>query len=620
LLKYYFLLVLFSIQLSAQDYFIPLNIQHAYEKGTRSMDGTPGPGYWQNSSKYTIKASVEPSTRVVSGEETILYRNNSPDALNQIVIRLYQNFYRYGAQRNFNIHPEAVYEGVTIHQADIGGVNYITENKYNPSEVQITSANAIFNLRSPMMPDSEIELYFKWNFTLPLLSSIRMGTYDSTNFFVAYWFPQVSVYDDIDGWDKFDFNGEQEFYNDFSDFDVEITVPNDYAVWATGVFQNPEEILKDEYYTRYITALQSDSVIKIISLEDIDEIKFNAESQNNTWRFTASGSPDFAFAMSNHYLWDASSVKTGDSRAYVAAVYKSRSKDFYEVVSILRNLLNFFADRLPGVEYPYPSLTIFNGAGGMEFPMIINNSSLSTIGEAAGLAAHEAVHMYFPFYTGTNERKYAFMDEGFAVMLPREIQNEYGANPLGQHSILYENIAGTELDVPPIVPSTQVRGLSYRNSGYYRPAMAYHFLRDYLGHDVFRKAIQKFIKDWAGKHPMPYDLFFSFNESAGEDLAWFWKPWFFKYSYPDLAIKEANLTENEAVITIKRKGSVPVSVRLNIEHQDGTVSVIEKNPGIWKEGIDEVKIKHNIKSKVLKITLNTADYPDVDRSDNIFAP
>jgi hypothetical protein len=603
-----------------QEYFIPLNIRQAYDKGTRSPDGTPGPNYWQNSAQYKIRATLEPESRRVRGEEHILFTNHSPDTLTEIVVRLYQNLYKYGAKRNFTIHPDAVYDGVFIHAADIEGDRYIENNKYNGAEVRFTSTNVIFSLRRPMMPGSSIELFFRWNFIIPALTNIRMGTYDPTTFFVGYWYPQVAVYDDIDGWDLFDYNGEQEFYNNYSDFEVDITVPNSFAVWATGVFENPEQVLEKEFYNRYKQSLITDSVIKIISVDDDGAVKFNNSKPTNTWRFTAENVTDFAFSLSDHYLWDASSMQFSNHRSYIATVYDRDSKDFHELLPITRDILDYLSNEMPGVEYPYPSLTIFNGAGGMEYPMIINNASMSTISGAAGLAAHEAAHMYFPFYVGINERKYAFMDEGWAVMLPRGIQNKYGSYPINDHVLLYEKLAGTELDVPPMVPSTQIRGTTYRNSAYFRPGLAYHFLADYMDSLAFENALHKYIADWNGKHPTPYDFFFSFNNSAGEDLIWFWNPWFFDYNYPDLAIKEVESGDSEARVIISRKGNIPVPVLLTFENADGTLTQIKRNAGVWKNGAEEVEIIEKISSRILRITLNLEDIPDIDRSDNIFTP
>jgi hypothetical protein len=603
-----------------QEYFIPLNIRQAYDKGTRSPDGTPGPNYWQNSAQYKIRATLEPESRRVRGEEHILFTNHSPDTLTEIVVRLYQNLYKYGAKRNFTIHPDAVYDGVFIHAADIEGDRYIENNKYNGAEVRFTSTNVIFSLRRPMMPGSSIELFFRWNFIIPALTNIRMGTYDPTTFFVGYWYPQVAVYDDIDGWDLFDYNGEQEFYNNYSDFEVDITVPNSFAVWATGVFENPEQVLEKEFYNRYKQSLITDSVIKIISVDDDGAVKFNNSKPTNTWRFTAENVTDFAFSLSDHYLWDASSMQFSNHRSYIATAYDRDSKDFHELLPITRDILDYLSNEMPGVEYPYPSLTIFNGAGGMEYPMIINNASMSTISGAAGLAAHEAAHMYFPFYVGINERKYAFMDEGWAVMLPRGIQNKYGSYPINDHVLLYEKLAGTELDVPPMVPSTQIRGTTYRNSAYFRPGLAYHFLADYMDSLAFENSLHKYIADWNGKHPTPYDFFFSFNNSAGEDLIWFWNPWFFDYNYPDLAIKEVESGDSEARVIISRKGNIPVPVLLTFENADGTLTQIKRNAGVWKNGAEEVEIIEKISSRILRITLNLEDIPDIDRSDNIFTP
>ncbi len=402
-------------------------------------------------------------------------------------------------------------------------------------------------LYEPLLPDSQISIDIDWNFTIPWgKGNPRMGAYDSTSFFIAYWYPQIAVYDDIDGWDFLAYNGEQEFYNDYSNYDVEITVPNTFPVWATGILQNPEEVLMPKYLERYNEAHTSDSVINIITKDDLNtgEI-FKKDSASNTWKYKVNNITDFAFAMSDHYLWDGVSIapdKDSDRRTYIAAVYKEESKDFYEVAAITRKAVNYYSNTLPGVPFPFPSLTVFNSTEpGMEFPMMINEESNLIRWRTVEVTSHETAHEYFPFYVGINEKKYSFMEEGMAQFLPLDFQTEEGKyNPLYRMLKAYERFAGEEMEMPMMIPNYQLKGWTREFSIYFRPGLAYDYLRDALGKELFDKCLHEYIKRWHGKHPIPYDFFFTFNEVTGKDLSWYWKPWFFERGYPDLAIKNAS--------------------------------------------------------------------------------
>ena len=298
---YLFLLLFFFLQTgiinSQSNLYMPLNIKKAYDKGTRSYDGKPGSKYWQNKSEYKIKVSVNPETRMLEGSETIKYFNKSPDILNQLVIRLYQDINKYGNIRMRALTKEALSDGVKIEKIIINKKKMKSFSQYR------TGTNLFIDLPNPLSPGKNATIEIEWSFIIPKGSNIRMGTYGSSTFIVAYWYPQISVYDDIDGWDIINYTGEQEFYNDYSSFDVEITVPNNICTWATGTLQNPKNILTPEYFSRYIKALESNSVINIITTEDLETGNiFNTSSENNTWHYKADNVTDFAFAMSDHYL------------------------------------------------------------------------------------------------------------------------------------------------------------------------------------------------------------------------------------------------------------------------------------------------------------------------------
>jgi hypothetical protein len=602
----------------AQDYFLPLNVKTSFEKGTRSFDGKPGENYWQNTADYKIKIKFNPYEKLIDGTETIKYFNNSPDSLGDLVIRLYQNFYRKNSARNFQISSESVTDGVELNRLMINNESIILDDN---SSVNFTNTNLIIKLSDKIQPHSSVDITVDWKFTIPAGSPIRMGIYDSTSFLIAYWYPQIAVYDDIDGWDKIDFNGEQEMYNDFNNYDVEIETPDKFFVWSTGILQNAGDILCESIFNKFETAHTSDSVINIITKDDfMSGNKLLLGSENNIWHFKADNVTDFAFGCSDHYLWDAISLmpySNSNRRVFISAAYNPESKDFYGVAEIARNALQYFSTDLPGVPFPYPSFTVFNGGGGMEFPMIINDGSSSTLAGTVYLTAHEAAHSYFPFYMGINEKKYAWMDEGMAVMLPIKFQSQVeNSDPVSRNANGYASFSGREMEIPLIVPSILLRGSSYRVASYQRPGLAYYYLQDFLGRDTFRKALQEYMRRWNGKHPIPYDFFNTFNNYLGRDLSWFWKPWFFEFGFPDLAIKSYHLKNNLLEIEVEKIGNIPVPIKLTLLKDSESVKEIYNAADVWSSGKKIVKIKLNNPGDFDKIVLGDTQIPDVNKENN----
>jgi hypothetical protein len=599
---------------------IPRNIKHAYEKGTRSLDGSPGPNYWQNSSDYTIEVNFIPSERKIIGKEKIIYSNNSPDTLSRIVLRLYQDLFKKGSPREFQVNPADVHDGVVLKKLFIEGVSIDLNDK---SKVNQFGTNLNIKLDSSLFfyPKSQNLFEIEWELTIPKFSTIRMGTYDSTSFFVAYWYPQIAVYDDVYGWDEIPYTGTVEFYNDFNNYDVKITVPKNFIVWATGVLQNPQDVFSQEIFERYQQAKSSDSIVKIITLEDLESNKPRTKDKDFiTYHYKAHYVSDFAFALSDHYLWDASTLivdKNTNRKTFISAAYKKESKDFYDVAKIARDVIAYFSFEFPQIPYPYPSMTVFNGQGGMEFPMMVNDGSVQTYAAAVGLTSHEIGHTYFPFYMGINEKRFAWMDEGFAVMLPFDLQERYaqGDGPRAGNALSYENFAGYDEEMPLITPSFLLSGNSYRVASYRRPGCAYDFLRDLLGKEKFISVMKEYVRLWNGKHPLPYDFFFTFNKYAGEDLTWYFKPWFFEKGVPDLAIENVKLNKNKLSFDVRKVGSIPVPVSIKILFDDNSTKEFYETAKVWKDK-DKISYELKVDKKPLSIELGTKKIPDVNRKDN----
>ncbi len=595
--------------------------QKAVLQQTRTNDGIPGPKYWQNHSDYQIKVEVDPETGLLTGSETITYHNQSPDTLKRMVFRLYQNIYKKGNSRQFSVTPEDLTDGMEISNLKIDGMDYDVNSK----KVSNTATNMVVKLIKPVLPGSFATISLDWNFIFAKNRMIRFGRYNSGHLLAGYWYPQVAVYDDIDGWDMIDYVGMVEFYNDFNNFELEITMPAKFVVWSTGELQNPADVLSKEIVARFEKSKTSDEVVKIISQADYQLGKVTSPGKKSTWKFKAVSVPDVAFAASDHANWDATSLvvdKQTSRRVQVSAVYPDSAVHYEKVAKITRDAVEFMSFEWPGYPFPYPQATVFaNGrkTGGMEFPMMANDGAPDDLADLTGLTYHEVFHNYMPFAMGTNERKWAFMDEGWARFFPTFfLQKQVPEDKYFQRTIsAYEEFAGKQNELPPIIPTYIFNDYqTQRMAAYTRPAVAYHILKMTLGDDVFKKALHLYMSRWMGKHPQPADFFQTFTEVTGEDLSWFWQPWFFEYGYPDLSIKEVT---SDGVLVIERKGSFPVPVEVTVTLENGKNYLISKNAGVWKNSEKLLNIPLENTEAISEIVVGNDLIPDKNRKDNYWS-
>jgi hypothetical protein len=573
----------------------------------------PGRNYWQNFAEYNIQISFEPATRLVRGTEAITYSNNSPDTLKEIVFKLYPNLYQKGSVRLRKIDPADVNDGVQISQ-------FIIDGKALETNALLIDGTNMRVTVSPVAPRQSIHFKIDYNFILNKGSHIRTGEVDSGAWFLAYFFPHVAVYDDIDGWNLHPYLGTQEFYNDFCDFKMAITVPKDYIVWATGDLENCTEVLTPEYCRRLESAEKSDGITTIIDSTDLKKGGITANHSENTFRFEANNVTDAAVAISNHYLWQSSSLivdSTTGRRTRVDAVFNSSSRDFFEVIDFARKTVELMSYDFPRWPFPYSHETVFNGLDEQEYPMMVNDESLKVRANTINLTDHEIFHTMFPFYMGTNETKYGWMDEGWATLGEWLLTSIIDTAVVDTWSIdNYEKIAGTEADLPVITITTQEYGETFFNNSYPKPAFAYMFLKDMLGDKVFYKGLHKYIGDWHGRHPMPYDFFNSMNAGTGINLNWFWKRWFFDSGTPDMAVGKFTDGKKEKTIVVELKGEKPLPIDLTILFTDGSVQKIHRTAGVWEQGNKTVEIKFVSSKAVKEITLGSTYVPDVNRNDN----
>lgn len=594
---------------------VPAEIQQAYSKGTRNVTGKPGAKYWQNTADYDLKVDFNPSTRLLKGTVDVVYKNESPDALNEIWFKLYPNYYKKGVDRHSKVADRDLSEGVQISSMDIDG-------KMIAADAMKTEGTNMHLAISPLAPGKSMKVKIAYSYVLNQGSHMRTGQVDEGSFFIAYFFPRIAVYDDIDGWNKYPYLGDAEFYNDFCNFKAAITVPKGEVIWATGDLLNAKAVFNKKIADRISLAEKVDSVVNVINDADLKNKDITSSQEFNTWRFEAKNVTDFVFAGSDHYLWKSSSLvvdpKT-NRRTRVDAAFNPSHKDFYEVIDFARKTVHAMSYDFPKWPYPYNHETVFDGLDQMEYPMMVNDNPVDKREDAITLTDHEIFHTMFPFYMGINETKHGWMDEGWATigewtispMIDPSLLDEYGIQPTASSS-------GTKDDTPIMTLTPDLKGRGSFTNSYPKPGLGYLYIKDYLGDELFTKALHHYIEQWHGKHPMPFDFFYSMNEGAGKNMDWFWKPWFFGEGVTDLAITGVDKTDNGYAVKIENKSAKPLPVDLVLNYADGSSEKLHNSIGVWEKGESFISIPV-VTTKTLKdVRLGSTYVPDKDKSNNVF--
>ncbi|MFD0763275.1 M1 family metallopeptidase [Mucilaginibacter lutimaris] len=601
----------------AQSQQLPVdrNTQAAYLNKTRAVNGLPGQAYWQNKGDYKIDISFDPTTRKVDGTVFIDYYNNSADTLKVLALKLYPNLYKGNTMRNTVISTTDIGEGMLISDLKIDG-HQVENNE------QVTRGTNMTIKGVQVLPHGKTMVSINFNYTLNKGSFNRTGQIDEGTFFIAYFFPRITVYDDIDGWNQYHYLGKEEFYNDYGNFKVSVTVPGEYQVWATGDLTNRNDIYQKTIIDRLTKAELNNDIVDIITKDDLKNRNILKNNRPNTWKFEAKDVTDFAFAVSRNYIWKSSSImvdSVSQRRTRVDAVYNPIHKTYDPVIIYNRKIVEIISHSFPGIPFPYPHLTIIDGLDAMEYPMMVNNLPFEDPKDVVEFTAHEVFHTIFPFYVGINETKYSFMDEGWATMaefmfhskIAPEIPLKYDISPVN-------DFAGMAEDVPVMTPTAQLYGNARYADKDLKPALALWYIKDLLGEKKFAEATRYYILAWAGRHPTPYDFFNCFNKGANINLNWYWKKWYFDKAIPDLSISKVLVNNQNYLITISNIGGAPVPVHLNIYFTDKSKQVISKNITVWQTS-NKLNLKIKAKSRIVKITLGDAYDADIDTKNNAWS-
>jgi hypothetical protein len=620
----------------AQEEVVPNNQDlfddFLYRRGNeyRSASGIPGPNYFQNRADYVIEVELDDTTNRIKGKITLNYTNNSPEALPFIWMYLEQN--RFSEESRGTLTTPVMgnrYKGDTD-----GGVkisNLSAKVKSVSTDYFITDTRMKVTFKEPIpAKGGKATVSMNFEFKIPERGMDRMGrlqTENGTIYALAQWYPRVAVFDDVSGWNTEPYLGAGEFYCEYGNFDYKITVPYNHIVVGSGELQNPKEVLTKTQIERLDQASKSDKTVMILPLDEVGKTHITRPKQSGklTWHYKMQNTRDVAFASSAAFIWDAARINLPSGKKSLAqSVYPKESNGHHawsRSTEYTKASVEFYSDWL--FEYPYPTaINVACNVGGMEYPGVSFCSYKAERDGLWGVTDHEFGHNWFPMIVGSNERKHAWMDEGFNTFINHYSTKNFNKGEYPSHEDKGRNRVGwmtwknreSSHTFPDVAKSYN---LAY--TAYYKPSTGMVLLREYiLEPEIFDQAFKGYIKTWAYKHPQPTDFFNYMENATGENLNWFWKTWFYSNGNVDLAIDTVEKKANGTHITFLNNGEIPMPVIFEVTYEDGSKETKKLPVEIWQRGSQWT---HLLKSDkvVTKVQIDPEGYlPDTKDKDNVW--
>ncbi len=559
----------------------------------RTASGKPGPEYWQNRADYEIEVELNDENHTITGNLTIEYTNNSPEKLDFIWLYVEQNRFTENSRGTLTTPP-----GGNRYNGDANGGYDISSVQVDGDQAEylITDTRMQIFLKEPLKADGgDVELSMNFSYKIPEEGMDRMGRLEVEEgwiYAMAQWYPRVAVFDDVTGWNVEPYLGAGEFYLEYGDYDYKVTVPYNMTVVGSGQLQNPKDVLTKTQLNRWEKASESEETVYIIQPDEVGTTKaYKKSSGKNTWHFKMENTHDVAFGASKAFIWDAARMNLANGKKGMAQSAYPKESDGQDAWSrsteYTKASIEFYSEKY----YPYPYKNAVNVAaeiGGMEYPGLSFCSWRSKEASLWGVTDHEFGHNWFPMIVGSNERKYAWMDEGFNTFINHYSSNafnnaEYPSHLEQTRRIKPYLIKDSREGIDNYPDVTNLRNLGY--TAYYKPAVGLITLREYiLGEERFDRAFNSYIKTWAFKHPQPADFFNHIENVAGENLNWFWKGWFYGNENIDLAVENVSEKENGYMITVANRGEIPMPMKLTFTFEDGTSEELKLPVEIWQRG------------------------------------
>lgn len=613
----------------------PPAFQRAVERGSRSPNGAPGARYWQNTATYKVSARISPETKQLEGSAEIAYRNNSPDTLRNLHLDLTQNFHRAEAVRN---EPAEVTGGVELRRVTVGGAELRAGNA--GPRYQVFGTRLVILPAQPVAPGATANINIDFAYTIPQGGAgDRMGWNKDNFFYIAYWYPQMAVYDDIVGWHPDPFVGTSEFYADFANYEYTIDMPAGWLLMGTGELANAQQVLSADVYRRLQRAEASDEVVNIITPANVNAATAPGMNGRLQWRFVADSVRDIAFTATRASMWDALRTPVGDRNGDGKTDYARVDAIYRETAPLWRNSARYgahavaFHSRNIGIPYPWSHMTVVEGegvmGGGMEYPMMTLIGAYTASGEEALYAttSHEIAHMWFPMIVSNDERRFTWMDEGTTTFNENEAERDF-AKPSQPAKFKIEDQEGYLNIVRAGEEGEIMRRSAYHYTpfafgvaSYDKPGSVLVALQAVLGEETFYRALREYAQRWKYKHPYPWDMWNTFENVSGRELDWFWQSWYHTTWVLDQAVASVMTTDTGTTITVEDRGQVPMPAFLTITRKSGETLKREIPVETWLGGATSASVTVPAGSPVSKVELDAQRaYPDLDRANNIWQP
>ena len=597
----------------------------------RAGSGAPGPMYWQNRADYDIKAALDTATKTLTGSLRMRYTNNSPDTLRFIWMQMEQNAFKDKSLNSFIYPQESRFGARGFEGGDVVDRFEQVLAGRAARRVNVTRRDngtvMKVDLAEPLAPGKAATFDIAWHFLIPEHGADRMGR-DGPLYELAQWYPRVNVYDDLRGWNTEPYLGQGEFYLEYGDYTVEITVPAGYIVASSGALTNPRDVLTPTSIARLAQAARSATPVNIITLDEIRSGKARPVANGTlTWKFAAKNVRDVAWAASPEYIWDASSWHGILAQAF----YRPTAVDpWKDAADMTRMSIDEYSTRW--FQYPWPQMSAVEGPiSGMEYPMLVMEAKSDDKYDLYNVVTHEIGHNWFPMIVGSNERMHMWQDEGFNTFINTFSEarrypekGDQMTRALGERSSV-EGAMKVNVDVPVDVNPDRIDSRLLGLAAYVKPSVGLQLLRqEILGPAAFDDAFRTYIQRWAYKHPSPADFYRTMEDVGGRRLDWFWREWFKENPHFDQAIDSVGSSRTGDVQTVtveygnRARGVLPLHARFSFS--DGSTENFDYPAEVWSRNTVRYRRSYTFRGKtVTRIEIDPDKrVPDVDRTNNVW--
>src|SRR5947199_1507660 len=590
----------------------------------RGASGAPGPDDWQQRADYVIRATLDTTGSLLRGTERIHYVNHSPDTLAFLWVQIEQNLFAPNSITYVLNQPPLHFAGGAVFdftgKGFIGGITIERFAAYG-RELERTAYGTMMRveLARPLAPHGSVDFDVAWHFPVPPYGGGRMGRIGNRLYEIGQWYPRMAVYDDVHGWNPLPYIGAGEFYLEYGDYDVTLTLPAGFVLAATGTVANPARVWTPTVRARLARARASAASVPIITKAEAEANGAKRVPGTKTWHLRAQQVRDVAWAASPDFRWDAS----GWNGILIQTLYRPGATPWEEANKMAWFTIKHFSETW-GM-YPWPQATTVEGlVEGMEYPMLTFVPSIEKREDQFWVLTHEFGHEWFPMMVGSDERRYPWMDEGFNTFIDYGSAEGYFKGTAYGDTVRRDLLSAARISAVPgneqplIDKPVEQHDLAW--AAYQKPALMLMVLRDaVLGKETFERAMREYVRRWTFRHPQPADFFRTIENVSGKDLDWFWREWVYTTARLDQAVDSVSVAGDTTFIHLSNRGEMLLPVTLELRYADGTTETRDYPIEMWNLGSRFTARVRTAKAVVGVVVDPQRVYPDVERGNNRWA-